>query len=248
ELFEGWGASLRQTASSVLPVLQTGLVGAADALNRMGLEVSASARALADNGSLGAALRGANRGMRNLATVPGALLESIVTLAAGAAPAFERLTRSAARAADDIRERLNSALASGGLEDAINTATDVAQQFWSVLKNVGTALGNIFGPAAEVGGGILGTLEQVTGMLAELTGTDAAQEALTSLFEIAHTVAAVFTNNLGAALSAVLPLIAAVGNAFSGPLADAAERLMPVFEDIADAIGDALLPAVETLS
>lgn len=247
-LFQGWAEALDRAATSVLPVLGRGLEGAANAMNGMGLAAASAADTMARDGRLGQALDGMNRGLRNLASVPGDLLDAFVSLSAGAAPAFDRVTRAISRGVESIAERLRDGLSSGGLEAAISGALNVAREFWGVLTNVGRIIGNIFGPAADVGGGTLSALREATGLLAEITSAADVQETFRSLFQTLQSVGQVAAGAFGALVSALLPVGQIIIDTLAGPLQDLAASILPVLQNLAQAVGSALAPVAESLS
>jgi len=252
-LFEDLARELRITAASVLPVLRKGLVDSAAALNDMTQGVAASARELADNGTLGKALKSANQGLRNLSETPGILTTAFVRLAAAAGPAFEKLTAAAAESAEDIGNRLGAAFESGRLETAIEQAIDLIGQLFSVLGNVGEILGSIFDAANTSGAGFLSTLETITQSIANAFASPQAQAGLTALFSLGAVVAHTLGTVLVAALKAVGPVVAALGpsleilvSAFGTALVTAFTALGPVLVSAADALGT-LIVAISPL-
>ena len=247
-LFRDWGATVERVGKSALPVLKTGLTDAASALNRMGIATANSAKALADNGNLGRALKGANKGFENLASVPGAFLESLTNLSVAAAPAFDRVTQAIARGAEGLSERIAKGLESGGLERAISGAVDGLKSLWEGLKDVGTIFKNVFGPAAQVGSGAAAALGSVANALAEVTSTASAQGAIRGFWQVLHQLGATLGGVVGAALRAVAPLFETLVSTISGPLTTALRQVGPALESVVSALGRALGPVVSSVA
>nr|WSZ97279.1 hypothetical protein OH820_17885 [Streptomyces sp. NBC_00857] len=248
ELFAGLAASVTQLGSSVLPVLRTQLTDTAGALNLMARGTATAAADLADSGALGAALSSANTGLRNLAGVPALVVKGLVQIGAAAGPSFERLTAGAGSAAQSISDRLNKAFQSGGLQRAIEGAVSLVGQLFNTLGNLGTAVGNIFGPAAAAGAGFLGVLNEVSKVLADVTGTVQAQEAFRGLFETLAAAGQVISGVLGAALRAALPLLSTLVSALAGPLQQAFAAIGPALETLVGALGTGLAPVVSAVA
>ncbi len=247
-LFDGLGESFSRAAKDVLPVLREQLGETSSALNLMGKTTARTAGSLSSSGELGQALAGANKGLRNLSTLPGVFLAALTRLSIAAAPAFDKITQAAARAGQSISSKLASGLESGNLEKAISGALATARQLWSVLANVGGVLGNIFGPAAEVGSGALTALEKITGTLRELSGTEQAQKALTAVFTILNEVGAALGSVLASGLSTALPLLGVLATTLDGPITSALRAIVPAVSALVAAIGSALAPVVARLA
>ncbi|MFC8432260.1 hypothetical protein [Streptomyces sp. NPDC057253] len=232
-LFQGLAQDLTTTARSVLPVLRTGLVGSADALNAMARGALASAKELATSGTLGRAMASANAGLHNLSGIPGIVVTAFGQLAAAAGPSFDRLTAAAGTAAADIGDRLGAAFESGRLEDAIETAVSLIGDLVDVGANVGSILGSIFSAAQVSGGGFINTLKEITGALAEAFASPPVQAGLQALFETMATLARTAAPLLGEALSVIGSVLAELG---------------PPAEVLIQALGEALQPIIEALS
>ena len=253
EVFRGLAANLERTAKSVLPVLRANLLSTATALGDMAAGVLGSAKELADNGTLGKALKSASTGLRNLSGVPGVVVTALGQIAAAAGPSFESLTDGAAHAAARIGERLGSAFESGAMQDAIEHAMDLLGQLITVGANVGKVIGGIFNAVPEGGGGMIGVLQDITAELAKIVNTQGVQEGLGALFQVMGTLGATVAPLLGQALAAIAPVLTALGppvetliTALGGALSPIITALGPVLVSAAGAVGS-LVEAVAPL-
>lgn len=231
-LFDGLGQALTETANDALPVVRRGLVDAAEAMNGMGKNLLASIREVARDGSLRTMFDGATNGLKNLTRVPGQLLKGFVQVGAAAAPVFERMTAGIARGFDRLSQRMARSFEGGGMTAAIETAVGLLRQLAQVGRNVGQVLGNIFGAAQASGGGFVGTLQTITGMLAQVTANPAFQQGLQALFQTMNLLATTAAPLLGQALAAIGPIVAA---------------LQPAFQVLIEALGQALQPIIAAL-
>ncbi|GAB7185932.1 hypothetical protein ATKI12_5763 [Kitasatospora sp. Ki12] len=247
-LFKDLGSSLGDTARTVLPVLKTGLTGTAAALNDMGHGVLDTARGLAASGQLGKAIAGANAGLANMSALPAVILQGITQLGAAAAPSFASLTDRAGKGLDDLSVRLGKAFQSGQLERSIQGAIAQARQLFATLANVGVVLGNVFGPAATAGAGVLAILAELSQRLAQLTGTAEAQAAFSALFQTLAGVGSLVSGVLTSALQAALPLLATLVGVLTGPIQQATAILQPALSRLAVSLGEALGPAVSAVA
>ncbi|WP_405016421.1 hypothetical protein OHV05_04360 [Kitasatospora sp. NBC_00070] len=247
-LFEGLDRSMTATAVQVLPALRTGLTGTATALNAMGHGVLDTAVGLAASGQFGKAVAGANASLTNLSQVPAVVLQALVQLGAGAAPAFARVTAGIGAGVESLSVKLADGLNSGGMQRAIDGAIALVRQLIGVLGSVGTIAANILGPAASAGGGLLAVVAGIAAQLAQLTGTAEAQATLKALFETLAAIGHAVSGVLGAALKAALPLLITLVNTLAGPVQQAVAVLGPVLEKLAGQLGQALGPAVSALA
>lgn len=257
EVFRGLGENLERTGRVVLPVLRRNLLNTATALGDMAAGVMGAGRELAENGTLGRALGSASKGLRNLSGTPGVIVKGLGQIAAAAGPSFDRLTKGAARAANEIGERLDKAYQSGALEDMIDQAVELLGDLAEVGGNVGEILGGLFAAMPE-GGGLIGTLQTVTQEIADAVNSPEMQGGLSALFETMSLLAETAAPLLGQALQMLGPvleelappiqeLITELGEAL-GPILD---ELEPVLVELAGAFGEivlAVLPLLPPLS
>jgi phage-related protein len=253
KLFTGLSQELGRLSTSVLPVLRKNINDTATTLNRMALGATGAARSLATSGTLGKAMAGANQGLANLQKTPGQVVTALGQLAAAGAPAFDRLTGAVADVATKISDRLSGAFKSGALEDAVNTAVDLLKDLGTVVSNVFGALGNILAPVQAAGGGLVGTLVEITGALKDATGTQAFQSAIGSLAGVMGTLARTVGPLLGQVLSTIAPIFIELGppverliTALGAGLSPIITGLRPVLAAAADALG-VLIDAVSPL-
>lgn len=242
-LFAGFAGELKGLSTTVLPVVRKNLNGTADTLNRMALGAGAAARGLATSGTLGKAMAGANKGLTNLQKIPGQVVTGLGQLAAAAAPAFDRLTAGAAGFATRIGEKLNKAFESGALEKAVNAAVDVLKDLGTVAGNVFGILGNIMRPVQAAGGGLVGTLKEITGALREATATEGFQSAISSVAQVMATLARTAGPLLGQALAAIGPIFTTL----QGPAQTLIESLGAGLSPVIGALGPVLQSAAAAI-
>lgn len=256
-LFAGFAAELERLSSTVLPVVRQNLNATATSLNGMALGASVAARELASDGTLGRAMAGANAGLSNLAQIPGQVVTALGQLGAAASPAFDRITSAAGNAAAGISERLTAAFESGALTEAINTAIDVVRDLGAVFGNVFAIIGNVIAPVQQAGGGLVGTLLEITSVLRDATATQGFQDAIGAVSSVMSTLASTVGPLLGQALAAIGPVFTALGppverliTNLGAALSPIIEALGPVLEAAADAVGvlvDALSPILPVI-
>jgi phage-related protein len=230
--FSGLDTVLDKLAAKTLPILRRGLVDSAGSVNLMAKGVGGAAVSLSGSGTLGKAIDGATKGMRNLVRVPGQVVTAVGQVGAAAAPAFNKLTAGAGKVADRVADRLSKAFKSGAMEKAINTAVDLLGRIADVAGNVFSIVGSIISAADASGGGFVGTLQQISGALAKAFASPAVQSGLKALFSTMSVVAKTVAPLLGQALGVIAPVLTKLG---------------PPIQKLVTALGAALSPIVGAL-
>ena len=231
-VFQDFDEVLRGLGQQLLPDVRRALNQTANTLNRMGKETAIAAFQLSKSGALGTALDGATQGLSNLEQVPGRLLTSFTLLSAGAAPAFDRITKAVDGVTQSLVEKLQRSFESGDLERAINGAIDTLVQLGSVVSNFGAGIRNIFAGLTSDGGGLFDVLEDISEAFEKLTASKEFQVILNELSLTAGTI-----------VSTVLPLLQEAFVQLSPVIAE----LAPVVREFITAIGPELIPIIQEL-
>ncbi len=247
-LFTGLANEFKGTVPDVLPQLKAALVSAAQSANDMGMGLLNTASTLGKSGALGTALDGANAALANMSQLPALVVQGLVQIGAAAAPAFTKIADGATTGIAGLSEKLDRAFQSGAMQRTLEAAIAQARQLFATLGNVALALGNVFGPAATAGSGVLAVLAELSKQLAELTGTAEAQAAFTALFETLAAVGSLVSGVLSSALRAALPLLTGLVTVLAGPVQQAAAVLQPALSGLAVSLGTALGPAVSAVA
>lgn len=242
-LFEKMDSTIKSAATVTLPIFKKSLTDSASAMNLMGRNVVNTVTGLGQSGALGQALSSANAGLRNLATVPGTVVQGFTQLAAAAGPSFASLTAAAGGAMDRLSDRMTQSFASGQMQSFVEGAFGVLSQLGSILGDAFATVGNVLGAAAEAGGQVLGVLGSVFAELARVTAMPGVQAALQAVFGAVAQIAGAIGPVIGAVVQAVMPLLGAVAPVI-GQLAAA---LGPVLTQLATQLGTALTPIIAGL-
>ncbi|MFI1526165.1 peptidoglycan DD-metalloendopeptidase family protein [Streptomyces griseus] len=242
-LFAGIGDRLRQVSASALPVLRQGLAGTAGALNTMGKNALTAVENLAKTGQLKGAFDVVRNGLGNLSRIPGQFLTGLTQLTVAAGPAWDRITAGAGSAMDRVMSKLAKGLENGKLEEAINTALDVAVAFGKVIADVFGILKNVMGAAAEAGGDFFAVIGGAVKEIRRVTALPEVQAALKSIFSALNAVAGLIAGALGTAIQAVLPILAALAPSVT----QIAKLLGPAIGALMESLGGALLPVAKAL-
>ncbi|MFR9794224.1 peptidoglycan DD-metalloendopeptidase family protein [Streptomyces sp. MB22_4] len=242
-LFAGIAVRMGQVGSQVLPTVRSGLVGAAGELNTMGKNALTAVSNMQKTGTLKTIFDGVKQSLNSVSRVPGQMVTAFGQLAVAAQPAFDRMTQGAAGVVDRVMAKLSQGVKSGGLTDAINNALTVAKQFGTVLANVGGILSGVFKAAATAGGSFFGTIGAALAEINRIIKMPEVQKALSTIFTALNAVAKLLAGALGAALQAVLPLLATIAPFIT----QLAQTLGPIVAQLFSTLGKALMPVIKTL-
>lgn len=254
-LFKGFDGTLKDLGRSALPQVQGALNRTAVTLNKMAHGVGDAAVELAENGTLGRALKGATTGLNNLVKVPAQATTAFGQLAAAAAPAFDRITEAIAKAADRWSKDLTESFGSGELEKRIDQAVDALAQLGRVAGNVFGIIGNIADAASQEGEGLFGTLEKITGALRDVTGSEAFQTLIGELvatmatagreaFPVFTTALSIVSQVMEQLAPVVRELLRVLGPTLVQILDASEEPILALAESLGIAV-EAMLPLIE---
>ncbi|MEU2484107.1 hypothetical protein ABZ593_05765 [Streptomyces sp. NPDC012617] len=243
KLFEGLDTAVTGLAGRAIPILQRQLTATAGIWNEMAKSAIGAVSSMAKTGQLEQILQGANRAFGQLKDAPGQLINAFATLTTAAQPAFERLMGGLAEGIASFEAGLARAFASGGLEQAINTAFGILQQFGQLLGNVFGVISEIFKAASDAGGQIIGALSAAFGELRRVLALPEIQAQLRTLFASVAQIVGAIVPVLGAVVQALVPLLAAIAPA----IAQIATTVGPLLGQLATMIGQALGPIITTL-
>ncbi|MEW1630844.1 peptidoglycan DD-metalloendopeptidase family protein [Streptomyces sp. NPDC089173] len=242
-LFAGLGTRLQIVGARILPTVRAGLVGAATELSTMAKNALTAVENLEKSGQLKGTFDVIRNGLGNLNRIPGQVITGLSQLTIAAGPAWDRITAGAGEAMDRVMGKLAKSLESGGLQDAISTALDVAVAFGGVLADLGGIIKNVFGAAAEGGGDFFAVIGAAVAEIRRITALPEVQTSLKAIFSAVQAVAGLLAGALGDALQAVLPVLAALAPSVTA----VAKLLGPAIGDLFETLGDALLPVAQAL-
>lgn len=242
-VFEDLDVVLQRLSKAVLPDVTRTVKGVGSSFNEMARNAAAAVLILDESGSLGKALRGSERALRNLEGVPNDVVLAIGTIAAAGAPGLNRLTKAVASAADRMSDRLIQAFNTGRLEQRVNDAVNGVAQLGSSLGSVFAGIGNILSTADDAGGGFLDTIKSITTAFENVTATEGFQDAIRALSETMAVIVSTALPILAQALRALGPIFEALGP----PIQALVEALGPALSSVVAALGPVLVTLAEAI-
>lgn len=233
ELWDGIGGQLTSLASRVLPRLETGLSGVATGFNALASEALSALDSAEAMSALDAVLEHTQAGIEAFAGGIAAWIGGLATLIESTAPLLSDAGAAAARLGERFQAWMLEAQETGRINDLIDTMKETLSLLGSLLVNLGSIFSSVFGAANEAGGGLLGTIEELTGRFADWLDTAEGTEALNAFF-----------TSLAKVGAAATPVILALADAFATKLApkigEIATGIGPSLETVIERVGDAV--------
>lgn len=250
--FEDFFPSLLGGIRSVMP----SLAGLARDFGNLGREIAAATVGrdafweLLDNSII--SVRGS---LRQLTPAIQPIIKGLLDVGAVGLPLLDRLGAAVASNAGRFGSWMQQIAASGQLQQWIDTALQTLSELGQIIGNVGAILNAVFKAAQATGGGLLGTLAEITGearrFLESAEGSAAITELFASILSVARQLAPIFTTLAGALASALAPALAKIATGVGPELLKVVQALAPAFGPLAMAIADvavALAPLLPPLA
>ncbi|MGW5426888.1 transglycosylase SLT domain-containing protein [Streptomyces sp. NPDC004059] len=242
-LFKGLDGTVKTLAGATLPTLQKRLTETGGIWNQIAKSAAGAITDMGKSGMLDKILKGANDNLKVFANTPKQLITAFGQLSVAAQPAFNGLLKQVSGFITHFTDGISKAFASGGLQDAINTAFTLIGQLGTALGNALGIIGSIGKAASDAGGQILGVLGSVLAELNALFKSPQMQASLRSLFASVSQIIGAIVPVIGSVVQAVVPLLAAIAQ----PIAQLATVLGPVLAQLATTLGAALMPIIQAL-
>lgn len=156
-------------------------------------------------------------------------------------PLMVRLAEAVGGVARRFGAWLSEIASDGRLQDWINTALKTLSTLGEIAKNVGSILFSVIKAAQQAGGGLLGTLADITGQIADLFSSTDGFNTLVALFGAILKAA-------DALAPAVLILVKALAKALAPAVDQIATVLGPVLLQIVEALAPAFGPLAQSIA
>ncbi|MET8978570.1 hypothetical protein ABZX85_23420 [Streptomyces sp. NPDC004539] len=242
-LFAGLDSTVTQLGRTTIPILKRGLTGISGVWNEIAKSAASGVQEMAGSGILDKILAGAKQNLAVFKDTPKQIIGAFGQLSVAAQPAFNRLLTQFAGAIKSFTDGIAKSFASGGLQQAIDTAFKILSGFGTLLGNVLGVVSQIFKAAGDAGGQIVGVLGNVFGEIKKILAAPEMQATLRQLFASVAQVVGALVPVIGAIVQAVVPLIAALVQ----PIAELAVVLGPVLTQLVTVLGAALMPVIRAV-
>lgn len=252
--FEPLVEPVRELGNRLLPVLGQGMATVARSLGEASAELVTFAARSDNIQGLRQLFDSTARSVENASGVLPGLLVGLRELGLVGLPFIERAATAASEAAVSFGQWATEAARSGEATQWIEDALDVLSQLGDIAGNVGGILGSVFSAAGD--GGILATLERLTGELDDFFASAEGAEALEGVFEGLASVGSALSpvlTSLASGIGTIAPMVGRLAEGL-GPvltsaingLAPALTRLEPGLMAILDGLGQGVDALVES--
>jgi phage-related protein len=241
-LFEGVAGVFNTLANTYLPVLKDRLGDTATVLNgiiRRTAGFLTSARYVRD---FGTALDGNNRILRILGRAAAPFIRGLTNFYIAVQPAAERFARAIARGARSFANFAVEGRKSGAIGDVMERALTIFGRLFKITKNVGAALGNVFGAAAGPGNGLVKTLVRLSARFRDFTAQAGTKNAIADFAQRAIEVTGQLFSLLGRGARAIAPLF---NPDILGGFLNVFEKALPTVVAVFSALQGALQPILD---
>lgn len=245
---------VEELGERLLPVLGRGMTDVSMAMGEAAAELASFAGSARTLDSLDALFASTARSVEAASDgVPG-LLAGLRELGLVGLPFVERFSEAAADAAESFGRWATEAAESGEATRWIEDAIGVFQQLGSIASNVGGIISSVFTAAGD--GGLLGTIERLTGELDDFFASAEGGAALEGVFEGLSSVGSALSpviTTLASGVGELAPMIGRLAEGFGPVLTRAIEGLVPALGelepglmDLLDGLGGAVDALVES--
>ncbi|GAB3209816.1 hypothetical protein GCM10027294_25710 [Marinactinospora endophytica] len=250
-LFAPLEGELTRVAEVLLPTLREGMVEVAGSLGDMGRGLTSLATAPRTVEFLDAAFSSTAAAIDNAAMAVPNLLSGLTAIGIEGLPYVERLGAALTDATQDFQDWAIAAAEGGRVTEWIDGAIATFSQLGDIAGNVGGILGSVLSAAGD--GGILDTIEALTGalddFLASAEGVEALEGVFAGLSDVGSALAPVITA-LVSGIGALAPAVGRIAEAFGPVLTSAIDGLVPALaalEPGITAVIDALGQGIDAL-
>ncbi|WP_394621304.1 transglycosylase SLT domain-containing protein [Lentzea sp. JNUCC 0626] len=248
-LLAGSSTEFKELAKLYVPLLASGMSATATELatgRRELVGFATDSRTVAD---LGLIMASTKTSTGELVQVIAPLLSALRDVGVVGGEVFAGLTHGAGSAAQRFADFIAAARESGQLQQWMYLGLQALDDLGELLGNVGTIVSSVLSAASTQGGGLLDTLNAVTGSVAAMLSSVEGQEALATFFRTVHDVVTNLQPGLHAVLGAVIEGVTVLGPALppvASAFSDVAVALAPMIPQLT-AIAVSLLPPVVAL-
>lgn len=262
EMFTGMGDALRVLAENYLPVASAGFAGLAGELRQTVLQMVGVANSQQSISDLGLIFDNTTTMVDRMNPVLGHLLAAFRDITAVGSDFLPGFGSTIASYTEQFAGFIARVRETGELKTFIEGGIAALQLLGGVLFNVGAIIFEVFSAGSALGGGFLETIRQVTsevlvflrsaeGQTMLQTFFTAVGAAVTALMPLVSTLAQIFFGTLYPALANLATQLAPIANVLLVALLDAFRQIMPVVPIIGAtiiALVQAFLPLVPILA
>jgi phage-related protein len=245
---------IASTAQIYLPLLKTSMSDLAGVLGGVGEEFAQTARKAAVIKGVKDLFEGTTQAAVRLRPGIEALGPAFGTFISATSGTLPQIATALSNAATNTARWMTAAAQSGRLREIWNNAVETLRTLSGIAANVGGILYEVFKQASAQAGGLLGSIQRLTGQVLTFLRSAEGQTALQETFSTLAELGDALKVSLGAVLPAVGQSVAALAPAVRGlapvfaQLVVALAPLVPFFAQIAAVVVTTLTPALSGLA
>ncbi len=190
------------------------------------------------------ALIGLQHSLENISPAIKPVLNGLRDVGFVGLPLMDRLSLAVGKVGERFGYWLQDISADGRLEAWIEQGIATLKTLGGIVSNLGDIFGNLFRIAESTGGGLLNTIEEVTGAFADFLDSTEGQKVISDLFssilEVARQLTPAITTLVGALAGALGPAIRTIAEGVGPELLKVVEALAPAFGPLAQGVADVL--------
>jgi hypothetical protein len=221
----GLGEEFTKLSTMYLPMFQTAMSQVAASANTALKDVSGMMQQPGMQMDMQAMLGNSTSAINILSQALAPVVKAFVDIGVVGSGFLPQLAQAATEAANAFSVFINNARATGELQEWIQTGIDAFKQLMDIAGNVGGIIGGIMKAAPE-GGGLLGTIQQLTQTVSDFVNSPAGQGALNT-----------FMTSLQAAMTALMPAVGSLLTALAPILGYLGQFASVIIQSIAPALG-----------
>lgn len=210
-LFGNLDREMERLTSGTMPVLRSGLVGVADAMNQLAVEAAETVRTPFFKGLIQRSLGGTAQAVRTLSGAVSPLTEVLDRLVEAGMPFIQQLAVFIRDGAIAAAAFLRTESGMAALQQRISVGVGVLNQLGGLVSALSSALINLFSASEASGQTLIETLTEMVTQFNEFATSAEGSEALTDFFSFANLVLRESLTIIGALASVVLAVTDAIG-------------------------------------
>lgn len=245
--FQGLDRQIDQLGQIYLPVVTRGLVNISKELNETAHSFADMLKEAGNVKTIDSLFDSAARATSNLGDALAPITQALLDIADVGAEVFADLTEGAGDAAQGFADFIRELKESGQLREIMEDGIKAFKILGGLLADIGAIVGNIFGPLIDGAGRLNTPLNAVLDTFREFTDSSDFADMMRDIGSIMGDLADAIGTVLGAALRAVMPVLAKVISMIGDHLAKVLPEVVPLLVDFADFFGDLLMAVTPLL-
>lgn len=232
-MFRGIADQINTLNKTYIPVLKTGMTGIATGFNAMGREALIAVGKASSVSQVQTIFTNTSTAVAKMRLTLANAATGFLTLGAAGSAFLPRIGAAIDSAAAKFNSWSQRITSDGSFDRWVNNGITAFKQFGTIIGNIGSIIGSVFGALSASGGGALASFANLTGTVKDFLRSVEGSAALSSFATTVTKAGDALSQVLGAALKAVAPIVTALG---------------PALQTLATSIGEHLSGAITAVT